>query len=78
MSRHAKERMAERKVLIRQVMEVMRSSHSQVTEGPAPTPGGSWKFNLLGYAAGDTIELVIDLRECEHNPCAYVVTVIVK
>ncbi|MCW7551079.1 DUF4258 domain-containing protein [Endozoicomonas gorgoniicola] len=75
---HAKERMLERGVSNRQVFDVLRSRHSYITESPCQTPRGSWKFNLMGFSSGDTIELVIDVRRPEDRPGIYLVTVIVK
>ncbi|MGE4502570.1 MAG: DUF4258 domain-containing protein [Thiomicrospira sp.] len=75
---HAKQRMTERNVTIRQVFDVLKSANSYFTERPHPTPGGSWKCNLLGIAAGERIEVVIVLKECETEPNAYIVTVMVK
>ena len=75
---HAKQRMTERNVTIRQVFDVLKNANSYFTERPHPTPRGSWKCNLLGIAAGERIEVVIDLKECETEPNAYIVTVMVK
>ncbi|MGI9276234.1 MAG: DUF4258 domain-containing protein [Endozoicomonas sp.] len=75
---HARERMAERNVSNRQIFSVLRSDHSFFTENPHPTAGGSWKFNLQGFAAGVTLEVVVDLQRHDEDPSAYLVTVIVK
>lgn len=77
-SKHAKERMVERGVTNKQVFDILRSRYSRITEGPAPTPTGTWKLNLLGFSSGESIELVIDLKRLEDAPTAYLVTVIVK
>ncbi len=75
---HAKQRMTERNVTIRQVFDVLKSASSYFTERLHMTAAGSWKCNLLGIAAGERIEVVIDLKECETEPNAYIVTVMVK
>ncbi len=77
-SRHVRERMQQRGVSNRQIFQVLRSKSSRFTEPPHPTASGSWKFNLLGRAAGDWIEVVIDLKRHDHDPSAYLVTVMVK
>ncbi|MGI9283130.1 MAG: DUF4258 domain-containing protein [Endozoicomonas sp.] len=77
-SLHAKERMLERRVSNKQVFDVLKSCRSYVTEHPSQTPKGSWKFTMLGFSSGDVIELVIDLRRPEHDPAAYLVTVIIQ
>ncbi|WP_263081559.1 DUF4258 domain-containing protein [Endozoicomonas sp. Mp262] len=76
--KHARERMIERNITNRQVFEVLRSDHSFFTEEPHPTPKGNWKFNLQGFAAGATVEVVVDLKRHDEDPTAFVVTVIVK
>lgn len=76
--RHARQRMREHGVTIRQVFDVMRCRQSYVTEGPCQTPAGSWKFNLLGFSAGNAIELVIDMKGDEPDLSIFLVTVIVK
>ena len=77
-SLHAKERMLERGVTNKQVFDILRSRRSYITETPCQTPKGSWKFNLMGFSSGEAIELVIDIRNPEEKPGAYLVTVIVK
>lgn len=42
------------------------------------TAAGSWKFNLLGFSSGDTIELVLDMKGFEPGLSIVLVTVIVK
>ena len=78
LSNHARERMKERGVISRQVLEVLRSKNSYCTEEPHPTPSGSWKFNLKGFAAGSNLEVVVDIKRHDEDPMAYIVTVIVK
>ena len=78
LSRHARQRMQERGVTIRQVLDVLKSKHSYVTEGPAGTATGSWKFNLMGFSAGEALELVLDMRGLEPELSVLLVTVIVK
>lgn len=73
--RHCRQRMAERGVTVRQIITVMRSKRSDITEGPFQTPGGDWKFTLNGVAAGERLNVVIALRRVEHCPSAMLVTV---
>lgn len=75
---HAKQRMNERGISIKQVMTVLQDNASRFTEKPHLTVRASWKFNLQGFAAGDIVEVVIDLKNVEHDPNAFVVTVMLK
>lgn len=75
---HAKQRMIERGVSTKQVMTVLQDNASRFTEKPHLTPNASWKFNLQGFAAGEIIEVVVDLKNVESDPNAFVVTVILK
>lgn len=75
---HSRQRMREHGVTIRQVFDVLRDRRSYVTEGPAMTAAGSWKFNLLGFSAGEVLELVLDMRGTEPDLSVQLVTVIVK
>ncbi len=77
-STHAKERMQQRGVTIRQIFHILKDDASRLTEKPHLTAGRSWKFNLLGVSAGERIEVVVDLKNCETDPDAYIVTVILK
>lgn len=74
-TRHARERMVQRSVSNRQILTVMRSRSSIFTEDPHPTPQGSWKCTMRGFAAGIHIEVAIDIRRHDQDPTAYVVTV---
>ena len=78
LSSHCRQRMRERGVTIRQIFQVLKCPHSQMTEEPHQTAAGSWKFNLKGFASGDRVEVVIDLKNSEYDPSAYLVTVIIK
>ena len=78
LSQHARRRMQERGVTIRQIFDVLRDRRSHVTEGPAATAAGSWKFNLQGFSSGEIIELVLDMRGQEPELSVLLVTVIVK
>ncbi|CNH92807.1 DUF4258 domain-containing protein [Yersinia pekkanenii] len=77
-SAHAKQRMSERCVTLRQILHVFISKHSRFTEAPHQTSGGDWKFNLQGVAAGDVIEVVVVLKRHENDPTVFVVTVMIK
>ncbi|MCC8456389.1 DUF4258 domain-containing protein [Photorhabdus aegyptia] len=75
---HVKQRMVERRVTTRQIINVLKSRHNHITEQPHQTASGDWKFNLQGIAAGELIEVVIVLKRCEYDPSCFVITVIVK
>ncbi|AIN18468.1 MULTISPECIES: DUF4258 domain-containing protein [Yersinia] len=78
MSTHAKQRMSERRVTLRQILHVFASKHSRFTEVPHQTAAGDWKFNLQGIAAGDVLEVVAVLKRHEDIPAVYVITVMIK
>jgi hypothetical protein len=78
LSAHAKTRMLERGVTNMQILKILASPHSIFTEAPHMTAAGDWKFNLQGVSAGDVVEVVAVLRRLEHDPSAFVVTVMVK
>lgn len=77
-SRHAKQRMSERSVTLRQILHVFVSKHSRFIEVPHQTAAGDWKFNLQGVAAGDVIEIVTVLKRHEDDPTVFGVTVMIK
>ena len=78
LSKHAKIRMSQRGISIRQVFSVLCSKHNIFTEGPFQEPNGDWKFNIKGVAAGDVITLTIALKSHNYAPLAFIVTVWVK
>lgn len=78
LSTHAKQRMSERRVTLRQIMSVFISKHSRFIEAPHLTAAGDWKFNLQGIAAGDMIEVVTVLKRHEDDPALFVITVMIK
>ncbi|WP_145542911.1 DUF4258 domain-containing protein [Yersinia frederiksenii] len=65
-SRHAKQRMPERCITLRQILHVFASKHSRCIEVPHQT------------AAGDAIEIVTALKRHEDDPPVFVVTVMIK
>lgn len=77
-SSHAKQRMQQKNISIRQVLNILTSKHCQFTESPHLTPSGDWKCNLQGIAAGDCIEVVIVLKRYEYDPSIFIVTVMIK
>lgn len=74
---HARQRMAERRISLRQILAVLSSRHSRFTELPHLTPAGDWKLNMLGVAAGERIEVVVVLKRVVSDPAALVVTVMI-
>ncbi len=78
LSAHAKQRMLERRVTLRQILNVLGHVRSRFTELPHQTPAGDWKCNLQGMAAGELIEVVVVLKRFETDPSAFVITVMVN
>lgn len=74
-SRHAKERMQQRSITNKQILQVLSCSHSRFTESPALTARGSHKATIQGIAAGDRIDIVVDIRRHDEDPSLYIVTV---
>ncbi|SEL90079.1 hypothetical protein SAMN05216262_13112 [Colwellia chukchiensis] len=77
-TKHVKEMMAERGVTSGQIYTLLKSKHAVFREGPYPEANGDWKFNLKGYAAGELLELVVALKNHDHDPKAKLVTVWIK
>ncbi len=73
---HAKQRMAERSVSIRQVFTVMACNSSRITEGPHQAPNGDWKCLLEGASAGQHIKLPLAITKPELDTDIIVITVI--
>jgi hypothetical protein len=75
-TKHARDRMAERGVNNRQVIQVIKSSSARILEGPSQTAHGSWNVTIQGFVSGDNVRVIFDIRRCESDPTAFVVTVI--
>ncbi len=73
---HAEDRQEERSVTHRQILNVLKSRSSVITEGPYQEPNGSWKFNIEGMASGTRLRVVVALYRHEDDPSAFIVTVI--
>ncbi len=74
-TKHAKERMAERKITIKQVKSVL--IRGRYTEGPYQSPSGDWVANLRASDSGQIIEVVVALKVTDDTK-AFVITVIDK
>lgn len=77
-SKHIRERMIERCVTDLQILSVLKSHNSVITESTSQTPAGDWKLNMKGVAAGDVIEVVICIKSCDHDPSLRLITVMIK
>ena len=69
---HAKERMAERKISIQQIFDVLR--HGKGVDGPTLDSYGCWRIKLERFSAGRSVQVVVVVKE-KH---VEVVTVIGK
>lgn len=74
-SQHAKQRMVEREVSIRQVFTLLKSKYSVFREGPYCCAQGDWLFNLKGMAAGQIIEVSVALKNHHESPLTMIITV---
>ncbi|WP_320153379.1 DUF4258 domain-containing protein [uncultured Tolumonas sp.] len=77
-SKHIRERMIERRVTDAQILSVLKSHSSVITESTSQTPAGDWKLNMKGVAAGDVIEVVICIQSCDYDPSLRLITVMIK
>jgi hypothetical protein len=57
LTRHAKERMAERNISMAHIRNVLE--HGQITEGPIQDTKGSWSCRFEGYAAGEGLGVAV-------------------
>lgn len=58
---HARRRMEERGILIRQVMNVLRMG--VVVEGPARNIRGNWQCTLRRFAAGTEVHVAVAIED---------------
>ncbi|XAW88248.1 DUF4258 domain-containing protein [Vibrio sp. CDRSL-10 TSBA] len=75
-SKHARERLLERKITIQQVLCVLKSTSNRFHEGPYQTAKGDWQMNVEGIASGDSIRVPLILRRHEDDPQVLIITVI--
>ena len=73
---HAKTRMQERGVSSIQVINVMKSQSSRMNEGPYQAPGGDWKCEIEGCAAGVAIKIALAIQDYPDEEKVIVITVI--
>lgn len=58
---HARSRMAERGILIRQVLAVLRMG--VIAEGPSLNIRGNWQCTLRRFAAGADVHVVVAIED---------------
>jgi hypothetical protein len=58
---HAQQRMKERNVTIRQILDVLR--HGKGVDGPTLDQYGDWRIKLKRFSAGRTVQVVVVVRE---------------
>ena len=75
---HTKERMQERGVTIRDIFNILSSHRSVMQEEPARQPNGDYKCEMYGVSAGETLTVVIALKDIDVDPRAETVTVYFK
>ena len=59
LTRHARERMAQRGISFSQVLHCLRTG--RIDEGPAKNVHGDWAFRMVGTAAGEAIQVAAAL-----------------
>ena len=60
-TKHAVVRMAQRKILIRQVLTVLRGG--VIIEGPALNIHGNWQCTLRHFAAGNEVQVAAAIEQ---------------
>jgi hypothetical protein len=75
---HAKKRMLEREINIKQITAVMKSRHTRWVERPCQVPSGDWECKIHGASAGKVIELVLAIKLPIKDTDIALVTVIDK
>ena len=58
---HAQERMQQRKVTIRQILDVLRSGKG--IDGPTLDQFGYWRIKLKRYSAGRIVQVVVVVKK---------------
>jgi hypothetical protein len=58
---HAQQRMRERNVTIRQILDVLR--HGKGVSGPTQDQYGDWRIKLKYLSAGRSVQVVVVVRE---------------
>jgi len=71
--RHAKERMRERKVSFRQVLDCLRLG--RLAEKAHQSIQGDWKATLEHQCAGEIVRVAVAIEEQESGDLAVVITV---
>ena len=72
MTPHAKSRMRQRKISMRQVVTCLRVGI--IEEGPAPQPDGDWRATMHVLAAGEPISVVVELEGVDNPDTVIVIT----
>ena len=67
LTQHAKERMLQRHVSRVQIIHVLKSRHSVMTEGPYLNPAGDCVCKIAGYSAGQTLMLAVAIRNSARS-----------
>jgi tRNA(His) 5'-end guanylyltransferase len=72
-TRHAKQRMRERGINLRQIMDCLR--RGRIVESAHVTIHGDWKATLEHQSAGDRVRVAAGIERQEDGDVAVVVTV---
>ena len=73
LTKHAKQRMGQRRINQRQIMECLRKG--RINEPAHLTIQGDWKATLEHQYAGDVVRVAVAIERQEHGELAVVVTV---
>jgi len=73
LTKHARQRMRERRINLRQIMECLRKGF--IHEPAHVTIHGDWKATLEHHCAGDVVRVAVAIERQENEELAVVVTV---
>ncbi len=73
LTQHARQRMRQRRINMRQIVQCLRLGH--IAEPAHPTIHGDWKATVEHQCAGDVVRVAVAIERQEDGELAVVVTV---
>lgn len=75
-SKHAEERMVQRKIGRRQVLQVLKGG--AITEALHQAPGGDWRCNVSGFNAGQYLTVGVVLKQKQDGAWVIIATAFIE
>ncbi|HMW50697.1 MAG TPA: DUF4258 domain-containing protein [Rhodocyclaceae bacterium] len=75
-SRHAEERMVQRKIGRRQVLRVLKAG--SISEALHQAPGGDWRCNVSGFNAGQHLTVGVVLKQKQDGAWVIIATAFIE